>query len=61
MQFLVTNYPFVIGKLSLKVSKSHNHRMGKVERGHSGLSGPASLLKPGHPREHCTALCPDGS
>lgn len=35
--------------------ESQNHRMGKVGRGHSGSSGPASWLKKSHPE--MTGLC----
>lgn len=36
---------------------SENHRMVKSGRKHTGSSGLTSLLKQGHPREHCTELC----
>lgn len=38
-----------------------SHRMGQVERDHSGSSGPTSLPKLSHPRAHGTGLYPDNS
>lgn len=40
---------------------SQNDKMGQVGRNHTGPSGPASLLKLGHPRPHGTGPHPDSS
>lgn len=42
------------------IQESQTHRTDQVGRDHRVSSGPTSLLKEGHPREHCPGLHPDG-
>lgn len=45
-------------ELLIKFMESHNHRTGKVGRGHWKSSSATSLLNQGHSRLHQSGLCP---